>query len=229
MAKKTLAEKTAEDIKAMIQKEGYKPGQKLPTEKELCETLNVGRNTLREAERILQSHNIVYIRQGSGTYISDKGGVPDDPFGLDMVSDRAKLMHDILQMLTIREPQAAGLAAERRTQEDLDKMERTLRGMQIKIDSGSIPIEEECEFYRDIAHASSNIIFERMSPIMTQGIRLFATTLRPLDFQYGVRNYRSVYTAIKAQKYTDAHNAMMYHLLFLGRQYQMLVHYDNIN
>ena len=64
---------------------------------------------------------------------------------------------------------------------------------------------------------------------MTQGIRLFATTLRPLDFQYGVRNYRSVYTAIKAQKYTDAHNAMMYHLLFLGRQYQMLVHYDNIN
>ena len=78
-SKKTLAEKTAEAIKAMIQKDRYEPGQKLPTEKELCEMLNVGRNTLREAERILQSHNIVTIRQGSGTYISEKYGVADDP------------------------------------------------------------------------------------------------------------------------------------------------------
>ena len=65
MAKrKTLAETTAEEIIQIIQRNGYEPGQKLPTEKEMTGFLNVGRNTLREALRILQSANVVTIRQG---------------------------------------------------------------------------------------------------------------------------------------------------------------------
>ena len=78
--RRTLAESTAEEIKSMIQRNGYEPGQKLPTEKEMTDSLGVGRNTLREALRILQSHNIVTIRQGSGTYISEKYGVPEEFF-----------------------------------------------------------------------------------------------------------------------------------------------------
>lgn len=70
--KQTLGEKTAQMLLEMIQKEGFGPGDKLPTEAELVESLGVGRNTVREALRILMSRNIVTIRQGSGTFISEK-------------------------------------------------------------------------------------------------------------------------------------------------------------
>ena len=81
MEKQTLGEKTAQMLLEMIQKEGFGPGDKLPTEAELVESLGVGRNTVREALRILMSRNIVTIRQGSGTFISEKKGVVDDPLG----------------------------------------------------------------------------------------------------------------------------------------------------
>ena len=63
MEKQTLGEKTAQMLLEMIQKEGFGPGDKLPTEAELVESLGVGRNTVREALRILMSRNIVTIRQ----------------------------------------------------------------------------------------------------------------------------------------------------------------------
>ena len=63
MEKQTLGEKTAQMLLEMIQKEGFGPGDKLPTEAELVESLGVGRNTVREALRILMSRNIVTIRR----------------------------------------------------------------------------------------------------------------------------------------------------------------------
>ena len=224
MAKRrTLAETTAEEIKQMIQRNGYEPGQKLPTEKELTEMLGVGRNTLREAVRILQSHNIVTIRQGSGTYISDKYGVPDDPFGFELFPDHDKLTKDILDILEMMEPETAAMAAERRTEEDLYRMENVLRIMAQKVDMGVECLDEECEFYKIVAEASHNIVMERMTPLMTRGIRYFAATLSPKDFLYGVRNYYNVLEGIRSQKASEAKTAMSYHLLFLDHQYKLLL------
>lgn len=95
MEKQTLGEKTAQMLLEMIQKEGFGPGDKLPTEAELVESLGVGRNTVREALRILMSRNIVTIRQGSGTFISEKKGVVDDPLGFSMMEDRRRLTEDL--------------------------------------------------------------------------------------------------------------------------------------
>ncbi len=223
MAKRTLAEKTAERIKQLIQENGLRPGQKLPTEKELCEQLEVGRNTIREAEKILQTHNFVTIRQGSGTYVSEKAGMSDDPLGLAMVSDRNELLRDILQVMEMIEPSIVSFAAERRSDEELDHLRKVLRGMQIKVDEGSKPVDEECEFFRTLAKMSHNLILERLNPVVIDGIRYFANHLSPMDFKYGVRNYKMIVDAIRHKKPTEASRAMSYHVLFLERQYQVLV------
>ena len=185
--------------------------------------LGVGRNTLREAVRILQSHNIVTIRQGSGTYISDKYGVPDDPFGFELFPDHDKLTKDILDILEMMEPETAAMAAERRTEEDLHRMENVLRIMAQKVDMGVECLDEECEFYKIVAEASHNIVMERMTPLMTRGIRYLAATLSPKDFLYGVRNYYNVLEGIRSQKASEAKTAMSYHLLFLDHQYKLLL------
>ncbi len=224
MAKRrTLAETTAEEIKQFIQRNGYEPGQKLPTEKEMTDMLGVGRNTLREALRILQSHNIVTIRQGSGSYISEKYGVPDDPFGFELYQDREKLIQDILEILVMMEPEVAAMAAEHRTDKDLERMEQLLRTMALKVDQNIPCLDEECRFYELIAQASHNIVMERMSPLMIQGIRYFAATLSPKDFVYGVRNYHNVLDGIRHKKASEARTAMSYHLLFLDHQYKLLL------
>lgn len=221
--RRTLAETTAEEIKAMIQRNGYEPGQKLPTEKEMTDTLGVGRNTLRESLRILQSHNIVMIRQGSGTYISDKYGVPDDPFGFELFPDHDKLNKDILDILVMLEPEVAAMAAEHRTDKDMTRMDQLLRIMAQKVDQNLDCLDEECRFYEMIAEASHNIVMERMTPLMTRGIRYFSATLSPKDFVYGVRNYYNVLDGIRHRKVSEAKSAMSYHLLFLDNQYRLLL------
>lgn len=221
--RRTLAESTAEEIKAMIQRNGYEPGQKLPTEKEMTDSLGVGRNTLRESLRILQSHNIVTIRQGSGTYISEKYGVPDDPFGFELFPDHDKLNKDILEILVMMEPEVAAMAAEHRTDKDMTRMEQLLRIMAQKVDQNVECLDEECRFYEMIAEASHNIVMERMTPLMTRGIRYFAATLSPKDFVYAVRNYYNVLEGIRHKKASEAKTAMSYHLLFLDNQYKLLL------
>ena len=65
----------------------WKAGDKLPNEYKLADKLNAGRSTIREAIKALVSRNILEIRRGAGTFISQKGGIADDPLGLTFVKD----------------------------------------------------------------------------------------------------------------------------------------------
>ena len=82
MEKQTLGEIASQKLLEMIQRDGYTAGDKLPTEAELVELLGVGRNTVREALRILMSRNIVTIRQGSAPLFQTKTVCPMIPWGL---------------------------------------------------------------------------------------------------------------------------------------------------
>lgn len=95
MADRPLVDKTAERLMAFILDNGYEVGQKLPNEYDLSEALGAGRSTVREAVRSLVARNILEVRQGSGTYISSKRGVVEDPFGFAFVKDRIKLTTDL--------------------------------------------------------------------------------------------------------------------------------------
>jgi DNA-binding transcriptional MocR family regulator len=77
-----LPQKLADDILAYIVSKHMQPGEKLPNETILSEKLNAGRSSVREAMKLLVSRNIIEVRQGSGTYISSRMGMSDDPLGL---------------------------------------------------------------------------------------------------------------------------------------------------
>ena len=123
---KTLAEQVADGIMNLIQETPYKAGDKLPTEKELCERTGAGRNTVREALKILASRNVLEIRQGAGTFVSEKQGIPDDPLGFSMVNDHVKLTKDLLQVRIMLEPQIAALAAQCAKEHEIRELEEIL-------------------------------------------------------------------------------------------------------
>ena len=120
--KQTLGEKTAQNLLEMIQQKEYTPGDKLPTEAELVETLGVGRNTVREALRILMSRNIVTIRQGSGTYIAASPGMVEDPLGFTFIGNKQKLINDLLEVRFLLEPSIAAMAATHADENDIKKI-----------------------------------------------------------------------------------------------------------
>lgn len=68
---KSLVEDIIDNFTNAIIAGEFKPGDKIPSEAELCEAMQVGRSSLREAIKILVAYGILYIRRGDGTYVQD--------------------------------------------------------------------------------------------------------------------------------------------------------------
>lgn len=108
---KNLPQKISEDIIDFILNQHLQPGDKLPNEAILSKQLDIGRSSLREAMKLLASRNIVTIKQGSGTYVASSPGIVDDPFGFTFISDKKKLVQDLLEIRFLLEPSIAAMSA----------------------------------------------------------------------------------------------------------------------
>lgn len=118
---KNLPSKISEDIIALILEEKLQPGDRLPNESILCDRLNAGRSSIREAMKLLASRNIVTIRQGSGTYVASTPGMVEDPLGFTFIVDKKKLVQDLLEVRILLEPSIASMAAVHADDEDHKK------------------------------------------------------------------------------------------------------------
>ena len=220
MEKQTLGEMTARKLLEMIQEKGYTVGDKLPTEVELTEALGVGRNTVREALRILMSRNIVTIRQGSGTFISDKNGVADDPLGFSMIDDRRKLTEDLIQVRVMLEPPIAALAAQNATEEEIEALEAILKGLEQLIAERKDYAEKDSQFHAQIANCSHNLVMTNLIPVITDGIRVFADSVQETEYEQTLLSHRRIYEAIRQHRPVEAKQAMYFHLMYNDNRYK---------
>ena len=79
----------------------------MPTVEDLALKFNVGRSTIREALKVLSTQNIITIKQGSGTFISEQQGMSKDPLGLEYISDDINIIFDMVTLRLIFEPEMA--------------------------------------------------------------------------------------------------------------------------
>lgn len=214
MENRTLGEKAADELIRLIREKGYPPGQKLPTEYELSEFLNVSRNTVREALRVLVSRNIVIIRQGSGTFVSAKNGVADDPLGFSLVEDQKKLVRDLLQVRCIIEPQIAALAAENAQASDLELLRRICAEVEACIEQRKDFSQKDQEFHIQIAKCSHNIVMSNLIPVISEGVSLFSSTVSQQEYVQTVKSHREILQAIQSRHPVQAQQTMLFHLLY---------------
>lgn len=219
MEKQTLGEITAQKLLGMIQEKGYAPGDRLPTEMELSEALGAGRNTVREALRILMSRNIVTVRQGSGTFVSEKNGIPDDPLGFSMVDDTRKLTKDLLQVRLILEPPIAALAAQNAEPEDIAQLEEILLEVEALIRSRGDYAEMDSRFHAQIAACSHNTVMSNLVPVITDGVRVFASAVRETEYDQTLASHRAIFEAIRDGKAVEAKQTMYFHLMYNQNRY----------
>lgn len=219
MEKHTLGEQAAEKLLAMIQQQSLEPGSRLPTEAELTEILGVGRNTVREALRILMSRNIVTIRQGSGTFVSEKQGVADDPLGFALEGDKRKLTRDLLQVRLILEPDIAALAAENALAEDIQKLEAILEQIEDRMEKRQDYWEQDSCFHVQIAVCSHNSVMSKLIPVISQGVSNFAISVQETEYTQTLASHRAIFEAIKNRRPLEAREEMRYHLMYNRNRY----------
>lgn len=217
---KTLGEKAAFAIIELIKQNHFRAGDKLPNEYELSESLGVSRNTVREALKVLASRNIVMIRQGAGTFISEKMGISDDPLGFSFVEDRIRLTKDLLQIRSIIEPPIAALAAQNATKKDIKELEKRLLEVEDFIEKREDFTEKDTEFHTQIAKCAHNIVMSNLIPVIAMGVTVFSEEVHKAEYENTINSHRRIYEAIRDGKPVEAKDAMTFHLLYSSERYR---------
>lgn len=212
---KPLVEKTAERLVALILERGYVIGDKLPNEYELAQDLEVGRSTIREAVRSLATRNILEVRQGSGTYISSKKGVSEDPLGFSLVRDTAKLTADLFELRYLLEPRIAELVALKATAEDLLSLEEIVAKIEEAVAANDpCHMELDVEFHSMLANLSDNIAMDSLLPVINQSIHLINANYTNHQMKEdSLQAHRAILNAIKNRDSVAAHDAMLLHIM----------------
>lgn len=217
---KSLPQKIAEDIIAFILEENLKPGDKLPNETVLCQRLNVGRSSLREAMRALASRNIVTIRQGSGTYIASSTGVADDPLGLSFINNKKKLIHDLMEIRFLLEPSIAALAAMHADDTGIKKICKLCDDVEELLKAHKDHSDKDIELHTAIALSSKNIVVPRLVPVIFRSIPLLIESTGNTLCNETIESHREIADAIAAHDAVRAHDAMYLHLVYNRKQIQ---------
>lgn len=121
---------------AMINKE-LRPGDKIPTELELSETLGVGRNSIREAIKILVYLGVLEIRRAEGTFVCE--GFTEsmiDPMIYGIILDKADSYDNLMELREMMEAGVVRLAMAKYTEEDMQNLEEKLSVMKAEIEKG---------------------------------------------------------------------------------------------
>lgn len=211
---KPLSSKLSEELLNYIRSENLKPGDRLPNESILAKKMGVGRSSIREAMKLLASRNIVTIRQGSGTYISQTPGMVEDPLGFSFIADKQKLAQDSLEVRFLLEPAIASLAAQNASKEEIALLRRLCQEVEDLVRLGQDHTQKDIEFHTAIALSSKNVVVPRLIPVINSAIPLLIELTGNTLKQETIDTHRALADAIAAHNAAAAHDAMYLHLVY---------------
>jgi GntR family transcriptional repressor for pyruvate dehydrogenase complex len=163
-------------------------GQRLPSEADLAKRFGIGRNTVREAMKVLQVLGVVERRQGEGSRVAREIAVPLKPLLLALLS-RMKTSSDMVDLRRIWEVGLGDLVIERLTEADIDSMERSIAELEACADNPAFSPAERVD--RDLAFHRAMLASTRERAVIELGtiiMQLFAKSMEHhLSSDAGVR------------------------------------------
>jgi GntR family transcriptional repressor for pyruvate dehydrogenase complex len=206
-------EEVAKQIERLILKK-LKPGDKLPSERELAEMLQVSRSSIRDAIRGLELMGLVEPRQGAGTIVRELSAESlVNPFA-NALKRRRDLVSELLDFRKMLEPPLAARAATRASADEISEMEEILHRQEEKQGQGDAAIAEDAEFHYNVALASGNSVVLKVLDILMDLLR--ETRERSLQVegrpQKSLAGHRRILAAIKRHDAEGAKSAMRRHI-----------------
>lgn len=169
LANKSVVDRIIDRLtKAIIDRE-LKPGQKIPTEIELCESMQVGRNSVREAIKVLVTMGVLVIRRSEGTFVTE--GFSErmlDPMVYGLILEGGDSL-DLIELRQVFETGVFRHAIEKRTDEDLAELKRSYESMARIIADGAAEqplLTEDMRFHRIIGHTVKNPLVDKVNMVI---------------------------------------------------------------
>ncbi|MFI0977945.1 FadR/GntR family transcriptional regulator [Streptomyces sp. NPDC021093] len=152
--RKSLVDSIVEQLRDQLTDGEWSVGDRIPTEHVLAEQLGVGRNTVREAVRVLVHAGLLESRQGNGTFVRSTA----DPAAVLRGMQHADVL-DVLELRVALEAEAARLAAVRRDEDDLRALRAALAELH---EQGDRAADADLAFHRGIVEATHNAAFSEV-------------------------------------------------------------------
>ena len=216
MSRSPAASGAVEHIQQLVQSGELKPGDRLPSERELARRLGVSRSTLREAIRALVVMNILVPRHGDGTYVSSlEPELLSAPFTFALDTQPALQTH-LFEARRVLEAACARIAAARISDEQLAELDDLAATDDSDADA---LIDRDVELHTAIAHATGNpILLALMGSIGTLALESRRSSAG-LSGQVARsrRDHRAIIAALRRRDADGAAAAMERHLTSVER------------
>jgi GntR family transcriptional repressor for pyruvate dehydrogenase complex len=212
----TLASQVAEQLEELIVENRLQAGDRLPSERELGRRFGVSRTVIREAVRVLMAKNLLEIVHGGGTVVRSPSPhsigkavalmlrLGDTPINYDKVNEVRRLL----------EVEIVGLAAERRTADDLAKLESIVDAMaEIQADREQFA-ENDVAFHVALAEATHNELFV----VLLDSLADVMLKVRQTGFEapgapaHAMTYHRRIFEQVRDENVAEARHVMAEHL-----------------
>jgi len=219
--RQSLAKELVDALTTRIRDGRLKVGEKLPSEASIESQFGVSRTVVREAISRLQAAGLVITRHGIGTFILDQ----TVQTAFKVTAQDFATLKDVVAVLELRfaiEVEAAALAAQRRSSQNVDAIEAALLAIQTALANQQNAVAADFQFHLEIARATQNHHFEELITSLGQSIipraRLEADPEKVPDQQHMAylervnSEHENIFCAIRDKDPVGAKEAMRIHL-----------------
>ncbi|MDB5757677.1 MAG: transcriptional regulator, GntR-family [Burkholderia sp.] len=220
---KRLYRQVAGELRALISRDGFVAGSRLPPERQLALALKVSRPSVREALIALEVEGWIEVRKGSGIYVRDRSR-DDAGAAAETAQANAPGPLELLRARALVEGEVAALAAGMANRAQIAGLEEAVRQMEAEAAGGAVPLHGDRLFHLRLARITRN------STLVRVVAELFDQRSNPLSSRLGehlehgaswrsaVREHRQVILALKCRDPVAAREAMQRHMALSHRR-----------
>lgn len=222
--RRKVYEQVSERLSAQIGT-SLQPGDTLPSERELAERYRVGRSSVREALRMLESRGLIESR-GSGAFVIAPWRNPfQEPLSL-VVSGEDVDRTQLFEVRRMLEAEAAALASARRSVGDLELLHEATNEMERSLDSPDDFVAADIRFHLVLAEATGNrLLLHLMQAIRERLTEMFGTVYRfPGGPERSIAQHRLITQAVEAEDGARARQQMTAHITRVEQELAQLDH-----
>lgn len=214
LKKITICDMVVQNIITKIKSGDLKVGDRLPSERELSESLEVSRISVREGIKILSSMGFLEVKVGDGTFVKEIDvSKAMEPLTYSLFFETSALM-ELLESRKIIEVAIAGLAAARATDEDLEALKSTLEHMKNSFTDAVAFRESDADFHITLAKIAHNIVLHKVIVTVRDLLKVSsrATYQVPGACEKALNFHQAIFRAISKRNSEDAEAVMLKHL-----------------
>lgn len=223
VSRTSLSEQVAIQIADMISMGRWKPGEKLPSEAELCKAFGISRPSIREALKSLAFAGMVEMRSGQGSYVADGSSKFLDRLCAHGLLNSQESVADLTTARLALESELASMCSLRATNEELDNLEILVSQIRSCTDDDEF-LALDLQFHLAIATYSGSRILARLlravRSLLQELIRKSAEL--PGDKELTYEQHMKILQALRERNPRSARSAMRAHLKTFQRAYSLL-------